>query len=69
MQASHAIWKRKIIVAPPPKKTKAVKTQAPVHRKKQTVEKLLELDESEVELDSLGLFFMQLIDTDSSHQR
>ena len=43
-----------------------MKPHGPGRRKKQTAEELFQIDESEVELDSLGLLFMQLIDADSS---
>ena len=48
------------------KKTKVAKTRGPGRPKKQSAKELLELDDSEVELDSLGLLFMQLIDANSS---
>ena len=47
------------------KKPKA-KNHAPGRRKKHTTKDLLKMDDSEVEPDSLGRLFMQLIDTDSS---
>ena len=65
MQADSAFWTRKPQAAIPVKKPKA-KTHAPGHRKKQTVEDLLKLDDSEVEIDSLGRLFVQLMDADSS---
>ena len=40
----------------------------PAHRKRQSTEDLFDLDDSEVELDSLGLLFMQLIDNDYSQE-
>jgi hypothetical protein len=51
-----------------PSPVKKLKTNAhgPGHRKKSAAEDLLKLNDSEVELDSLGHLFMQLIDADSS---
>ena len=49
------------------RKPKAGKTHA--HRKKTTsAQELLEFDDSEVELDSLGRLFMQLIDNNYSQE-
>ena len=48
--------------------TRAVKSRGTSRHKKPPAQELFELDESEVELDSLGLFFMQLIDADSPQE-
>ena len=61
MQDSHAFWKTKIITAPPPKKTKAVKPRGGGCHKKQTIEELLELDESEYNLTPLVFFSCNLL--------
>ena len=47
---------------------KASKTKAPTCKRKQSTEELFDLDDSEVELDSLGLLFTQLIDDDYSQE-
>ena len=65
MQADSAFWTRKSQAATPVKKSKA-KTHALGRRKKQTTEDLPKLDDSEVEPDSFGRLFMQLISADSS---
>ena len=60
MQADSAFWTRKPQVATSVKKPKA-KSHAPVRRKKQIAEDLTKLDDSKVELDSLGLFLCNLL--------
>jgi len=63
--AGSSLWKKKY--NPPIRKPKAGKTRA--HKKKKTsAQELLEFDDSEVELDSLGRLFMQLIDNNYSQE-
>ncbi|XP_073366533.1 uncharacterized protein [Aegilops tauschii subsp. strangulata] len=64
--AKSPFWKKKLPAAALPKKPKTT-TGGPGRPKKSTAEDLLKVDdESEVELDSLGHLFMQLIAADSS---
>ncbi|XP_044356904.1 uncharacterized protein [Triticum aestivum] len=64
--AKSPFWKKKLPAAALPKKPKTT-IGGPGRPKKSTAEDLLKVDdESEVELDSLGHLFMQLIAADSS---
>jgi hypothetical protein len=63
-----SILEKKTSSRPPVKRVKS-KTRGPGRRKKPSAEEILQLDDdSEVELDSLGFLFMQLIDVDSSQE-
>jgi hypothetical protein len=68
IKANSSFWKKKLQAAVPLKKAQGT-SRATARRKRPPTEELLRLNnESEVELDSLGLFFMQLIDADSSQE-
>ena len=70
-QAGSSFWKK--LLPPTLKKKskvpKATKSKAPTRRKRESSKDLFEFNDSEVELDPLGLLFMQLIDDDYSQEQ
>ena len=68
IQVDSPFWKRKIQTNTAPSKRTKTTSRGPGHLKKPTTQEQLALGDSEIELDSLGILFMQLIDADSPQE-